>query len=159
MIEDLTTLNNGLKVGLSKDWIRLGLVALSTIAMLLWRCGYICIFLCLVVTLRPRLHSDCLASSATALSKRLTMHTNSGLPSVMMGISCSNWWASPPGLRNDTLEQQGHGGQLTLGFAPCTAIIKKILLFVCLMPGERRGWGNALFLHCQNWFAGCCCCC
>ena len=49
--------------------------------MLVWLGTYICnwlsiwlaIFLCLVVTFRPRFHSDYLTPSATALSKRLTM--------------------------------------------------------------------------------------
>ena len=38
-----------------------------------WLSGWLAIFLCLVVTFRPRFHSDYLALSATALSKRLTM--------------------------------------------------------------------------------------
>ena len=54
---------------------------LPTKAMQLWLGTYICnwlsgwlaIFLCLLVTFRPRFHSDYLAPSATALSKRLTM--------------------------------------------------------------------------------------
>ena len=45
--------------------------------MLVWLAGYICsglsIFVCLVVTFRPRFHSDYLAPSATVLSERSTM--------------------------------------------------------------------------------------
>ena len=54
---------------------------LPTKAMLVWLGTYIrnwlsiwlAIFLCLVVTFRPRFHSDHLTPSATALSKRFTM--------------------------------------------------------------------------------------
>ena len=38
-----------------------------------WLTGWLAILLCLVVTFRPRFHSDYLAPSSTALSKRLTM--------------------------------------------------------------------------------------
>ena len=106
--------------------------------MLLWLCGlYISIFLCLVVTIQFRFHSNYLSPSATALSERSTMYTNIfthkqtelipplfcsqlSFPHRQFSISLSNSWASHLGLHNYTTEPHVCSGswQLAVGIRP-----------------------------------------
>ena len=124
----------------------------------------ICLYFFLVVTFRPRFHSNYLASSATALSKRSTMHTDVSLrntlnclPSLAAAtsrVSPPLSWAvfnfaeqlgtSPLGLRKDTTEQHVLGNQLAVAFTPWTASFLKVLAPTALTLWEagRWAWGG-----------------
>ena len=119
-----------------------------------WLSIWLAIFLCLVVTFRPRFHSDYLALSATALSKRSTMLQmfllNCLPPLICVLKHIRTRLIILTGGKNNHKIKLAETGQLAVGsrqsaFAPWTAnilfIISEILSTLTTCKG-RQGRGR-----------------